>query len=752
MTLSQITAPYGFVPLGSPVFPRWLQTDERHVAPPVHDIPFREGLCGTLELEIDAETPIFTRGSSKSGEEFFRLPDGRYAIPGTALRGALRNVVEIATFSRFAPVNDHRYAVRDLNNRHLYGRYMADIVNDPRTGKGEPMPLVNAGWLRRTGDGEDQWRYEIEVCDFAKIEYRKIMQLAGQRGLQNYEPGRPQPAVDKYASWKKANAPLEVEVEVDFKRPENLKHLPSRYGTAIPKPGGATGTLVFTGQPARWTPGATGKKHHDFVFLPRAGGTSMRVTQTQFEDFEFAHSDRGQQNKLRDSLEPNKEWGFWKIQLKAGGRVPIFFLNWDDGTLRAFGLAMMFRLSYQHSIQEAIKHQSSDHMGEALDFAEGVFGTVRRGSQTALKGRVGISHAVAIGSPQPMAPVHVILGGPKASYYPNYVEQDPAHPGSKPGRDAQYATWMDANCVPRGWKRYKALTATWNPPTPSGADGRPIDLERSKVGTKFHPLPAGTSFRAHVDVHNLLPEELGALLWALDFGGDAQARHTLGMARPLGYGRVKLSIVSHAIRDMEGQAADFSKCRSRFEAYMSTAVTGWKGSHQIRELLALARPVQPSDAYYQVLDPGQGRNDFQDAKKAGLALPSAAGFGRTMGGSSGGSIHSSGQRPPDGRRPTAPASRPGGDGVRTGDAIQAVTLEKTTNKGDPKFRMVGADHEGILHPQSGRPPEGFTVGKTYDFVVAATGKPLQLKWGVAPDGGGGQRAQRRPSRPPYRPR
>src|ERR1019366_9865415 len=101
-------------------------------------------------------------------------------------------------------------------------------------------------------------------------------------------------------------------------------------------------------------------------------------------------------------------------------------------------------------------------------------------------------------------------------------------------------------------------------------DGRPLDL--SKVGTKFAPLPAGTKFRAHVDVHNLRPEELGALLWALDFGGDEKARHMLGMARPLGYGRSKIAIVAHDVRRMDDSPADMGECRGRFETEMEKLV------------------------------------------------------------------------------------------------------------------------------------------------------------------------------------
>lgn len=677
--MQRITAPYGFVPLSkSVVFPKWLQTEDNKL-PPLHDVPFEEGICGTLQLEIEAETPIFIRGA-RGKQEPFQLRQGQYAIPSTALRGALRNVVEILTFSRFDRINqDHRYAVRDLQNRHLYGQHMAEIVKNPRTGKGEPMPLVNAGWLTARRNADGRWvDVRIEVCDFGKIEYRAIEEIASRLGIRGYQPGNKQTSVDKYRRWlgdgRKATA-LQVSVDLDVRRPDQVgrRRMLSRYGLAVPKNTGGAGTLVFTGQPSRWTPDDTGRrrgsgnaKHHDFVFLPQGTKQVLDVDSRTFEDFEFAHSDRGQQNNLGRSQTPNVEWAYWEKHLEEpGGRVPVFFLADELGKgVKHFGLAMMFRLPYRFSIGESVRNLNDAHvkLDQPFDFSEGLFGTVRgrdneRGARC-LKGRVGISHALALGNPTLEREVSVVLGAPKASYYPNYVEQDPDRPGSapRPGPDGRplYRTWMDKAAIPRGWKRYRPLTETWMPIPPTGGDGRALDL--SKVGTRFRPLQAGTRFHAHVDVHNLLPEELGALLWALDFGEDAQARHALGMARPLGYGRTRIRIGASDIRGMDGKPADLAQCRRKFETYMEAQVPGWRRSPQIQELLALARPVRPEEAKYQRLDPGRRINEFVLAKQGGLALPSVSGAvseARPAG------TQRPGNGAPPSPQPTARPSRPG---------------------------------------------------------------------------------------------
>lgn len=768
MTMNRITAPYGFVPLSERiVFPSWLQPratreGEAPRVPPLHDVPFRDGIRGTLELLIHAETPLFTRGASGDPSQPFQLPDGTYAIPGTAVRGALRNVIEIATFGRFDRVNkSHRYAVRDLNNRHLYGQFMADIVKNPRTGKQEPMPLVSAGFLRQTRDETGKPSWTIEVCDFGKIEYGRLVEIAQGQGIGRFQPGVRQSSVRKYEAWQGKS--LDIRGRLDVRRPEAVgaRRMASKYGVAAPDVNGQPGRLVFTGQPNRWDPHvpkpprAGNPKHHDFVFFPTAARRRLPVTAQTFEDFEFAHSDRGQQNRLGKSQTPNEEWGFWQPILESGKEIPVFFLTDDRGEkVEAFGLAMMFRLPYRHNIGQAIQHVHADHVraGAGLDFADGVFGTVQhlddgqsQGSRPgiwSLKGRVGISHAKAEPGVQPGAPIQVILGAPKASYYPNYVEQDPQSPGSPPPhppgvRDPQYRTWNDGDCRPRGWKRYRALTKTWQPRVPSGADGRPVDLAR--VGTTFRPLPEGTVFRAHVDLHNLRPEEIGALLWAMDFGGDQLARHTLGMARPLGYGRARFSVGGHQLRTNEDRPADLDACRKAFLDYMESQVPGWRNTPQMKELLALARPVAPEEAYYQRLDPGQRVNEFVEAKKMFLALPSAADHGRrggarpgpvaapaqSSGAPSRSNLQPSGRPQQAGRGPARPTSS--GPLKKPGDRIE-IRLIELSRKG--KWQCTAPEFPNSKGTIQGDPPGEVAPGEVHTVSVVSLLTPtnMVLSW------------------------
>ena len=92
-----IKAPYNFVPLAQKVvFPEWASQISI-------DRPFEDGISGTIDVEYTSQTPVFI-GNGKNKEngcaDNYKAANGKYAIPGSTLRGMLRNVIEIASFGK----------------------------------------------------------------------------------------------------------------------------------------------------------------------------------------------------------------------------------------------------------------------------------------------------------------------------------------------------------------------------------------------------------------------------------------------------------------------------------------------------------------------------------------------------------------------------------------------------------------------------------------------------------------------------
>lgn len=691
--MNNVVSPYNFVPVAEKV---WHATSLSAIS---HDHPLKDGLSGSLDVELVAQSPVYIRDGEKDSTQFFKLPDGKWAVPGSSLRGMLRNVVEIASFSALNRVNDHRYAVRDLRNRELYVDHMANIASD-KAGKKSPMPLVGAGWFVRSPDYEPGTRMQpwdvvgyIHPCNFAKIEYAFIEQHAANLQMPRLGHGRSkQSAPQKYAPFKRDEW-LDVDVSIRDLRDNHAtggvhrtaaQHkLLGEYGVVTGLGGRTSGRLVFTGQPAPYTPnagpkrrGAGNPKHHDFVFYGHQSYEPIPVLFKQLQDFEFVHSDRGEQNNLGRSTSRNAEWKHWsderfdnaermRMQDPSKAGVPVFYLfdkeRPETPALRAFGLAMMFRLAYRNSVRDGLPRTHLETLNEGeknrrLDMASALFGyvdeTKSEEATQALRGRVAFSTLVATETVKPMHEVKVVLGSPKASYYPNYVEQRPTQHGALPFQERgrpKYKTFMDDDVRIRGWKRYHALDRTVQPPAPVKSSGQSMD--DSKVATRFQPLPVGTRFRGRIRFHNLAPSELGALLWALDFGGHSGAMHRLGMAKPLGYGNVTIGIRGGDIRDAQSWTSQdligvVNRATSAFieaaDAWCTKELgCAWENTVQHQELLNLSTVVPARDHRHMLINNGdpnpQQRNEFALAKSQGWALRSTAvrdGRPNTSGGSS----------------------------------------------------------------------------------------------------------------------
>ncbi len=598
-----IDAPYNFVPLANWVHcPDW--------APLVsHDIPFRDGLCGHLDLVITAHTPILVgreqtaqerATKDQAGQVFpYQLPDGRYALPGTALKGMIRNVVEIASFSRMSLVDDQRYGLRDISGQYVSAAYTARVRNNVRT-----------GWMCLGPDGLPR----ITPCAMVRLSHRDM-----ETWLNEKAPifSADRSVAKKYRRW------LEICTKHSVS-PVVLRFYPlDGHATALGR-GGEQGTPVFTGQISDST--KTGGKQRDFVFYAPDESSKFAPGRDDWNDFLFVHGD--QQKKDSESM----SWpGYWKDVYWSGSQVPVFYLR--DKHKTRIGLAYMPRLAGDFSVSEMIEHTNREHLqGQGrgpCDFAEALFGTVSDRPERCLKGRVTFQHAIAQTQPKTTVVGPTILNGPKASYFPNYIAQN-ADPKTWTLRGGAYATCLSTNENPepevRGWKRYPVRTDSKHQQLTD-------EQEKNKsVQVKLNPLEAKTVFISRVHFHNLKPVEFGALCWALTWGGTDQLRHSLGMGKPFGFGQISIAIDPDRVELRRNCDANpetsWQACRDAFIEHMESVAQRcghhWRDSVQIRALLGMADPANAARATGKLahmrLEPKKRINDFLDAKAKALVL------------------------------------------------------------------------------------------------------------------------------------
>ena len=148
-----ITAPFNFVPLNEKVFfPDWAEDVS-------HDIPFEDGESGEIEITITAKSPIFIRDHKNPKQ--FCSHNGEYYIPASSVKGMIRSVLEIMSFSKMSMFNDDTYAVRDLSKADNFYMKQMNLIDEPFT---------QCGWLKIV-DNE----YLIEDCGMPqRISHREI--------------------------------------------------------------------------------------------------------------------------------------------------------------------------------------------------------------------------------------------------------------------------------------------------------------------------------------------------------------------------------------------------------------------------------------------------------------------------------------------------------------------------------------------------------------------------------------------------
>lgn len=162
-------APYNFVPLNTSVIPV--------NKPTCYDMYYPNRFTGYIDCELEALTPIYIRGTlsedevkndteAKNKYDFFS-PSGIIRIPGSSLRGMIRNLLEIASWSKFVFYED----------KNLYYRSFADISSIRNEYKENMNPMeygslvykMSAGYLVKKG-----FNYSIYPAEEKQFEPKDV--------------------------------------------------------------------------------------------------------------------------------------------------------------------------------------------------------------------------------------------------------------------------------------------------------------------------------------------------------------------------------------------------------------------------------------------------------------------------------------------------------------------------------------------------------------------------------------------------
>lgn len=454
--------------------------------------------------------------------------NGLPVIAGSSIRGMLRTLVEIVSFSKIDRVSDeHRLffrAVASNPDNESWGKEYKQYVAPKK---------IKAGYLKKDSEG---WYIQPAKTEqgatFAWVRETPLnLQNLKKFNDVQYEP--------QYISVSYRS--VAVDPTDRAKRLfANDVELPDNH----PK----KGVLVTSGNMKQGNEPSPRRNHcvvfECLVFEANSTYEKLRVDDTAIEHYRNAVTDFQKKSPF------DKDWGMLEENR------PVFYFPPKTGKVGFFGQSPNFRIPYSPQ-RDGRATTVADFIPEYLrkigliDLADAIFGWVKQetdkeklpdGIEKQGAGRVFITDAIYQNNKDgiwyednPVTPQ--ILASPKPTCFPHYLVQ----PSANQSELKHYASEPVTETVIRGHKLYwhKGNNSNFKLPLSKKVIGSPKKVSDTQT-TLIKPIKKGVTFKFDIHFENLSDVELGALLWVLNVAKDDAYRLKLGMGKPLGLGAVKV--------------------------------------------------------------------------------------------------------------------------------------------------------------------------------------------------------------------
>ena len=550
--IKDATAPYNFIPLNESIVKSELNEDEIHTGSYNTDEKGRKRVTGYIDIYIKTISPLYIRGTNAADKEKFSdffAPGGIPRIPGSSLRGMIRTMVEIVSWSKIGFVDkDKRLYFRAVaDNQSLAKHYRSKIVglDDNQQSK------LKAGFINRRSNGT----YYITPSDYTggtqiyRVDIEKVKKAKINIGHYDskevyYKPPLP-------ISNKRMRSNTDV-----FRYPEVQDIRKTQIA------GYERGFVISSGPFPR-------KQKHWIINKPNP----KVIKELDYEVVNSYKSDSSRKANidLLAVLDDRKK----KLEKYPEG-IPCFYIE-NNNRVVAFGHTGMFRLPYEKTIGDHIPpHHNNEEM---LDIAEAMFGK-KSENDKGFATRLFFEDAKLTSSPEDAVMEEVvpnILASPKPTCYQHYLETDNGNACHWDqdtfirGNKVYWHRWSEANSddyiaeelsVPEKYFkendsqisessdfnyietdgdkiRIKSQYSKITDPKIKDAVKKYILTDSTSQYTLIKPIKPGMNFKGRIRFENLTEVELGALLFVLSLPENLY--HRIGMGKPIGLGTVKIT-------------------------------------------------------------------------------------------------------------------------------------------------------------------------------------------------------------------
>ncbi|MCA9941326.1 MAG: TIGR03986 family CRISPR-associated RAMP protein [Anaerolineales bacterium] len=498
------------------------------------------------------------REAMKNKPDFFYTQDREQpVIPGSSLRGMLRQIITVLTYGKIGCVNDTMkvfYRAVAAPQGDALGSSYEDIMG--RYGNN-----VRVGYLIQKGDdwyvqeakkpGDFGWSERKPYLTVKEGFWRNNQYYQFTTVLSGFIPLNG----DAYRPQRHP-----VSFDVEEKRDKKGKKYVALNGLGKPGQYANRGILVCSGNmletDAKGTQ-STKRKKHALVLPVNPNAEPVKISKQAVTDYLDTLTE----------LQQSPPFDAQNGCLQAG--QPVFFVK-GQSEIEFFGHCPNFRVPARSINRNRVSVPAdfvpAEHQISSLvDFPDALFGYVgkptppksdyQQGNKAlSFAGRIQITDAnlntgqkeIWLPGTQHEPVVLPILATPKPTSFQHYLTQSSSNRNSS----HHYASSSDDTVI-RGFKFY------WRKGTISRDDLRPkpnspgVDdtgkvEDDSTQHTQVRPVKEGVQFTFRVYFENLSDVELGALQWTLQLPDTGQAYcHALGMGKPLGMGSVKLKPTLH---------------------------------------------------------------------------------------------------------------------------------------------------------------------------------------------------------------
>lgn len=565
-----VGAPYNFVSLSDTVYTPYKKLIS-------HGEMNEELLNGEIEYTITAETPIFVDSGMKKDDKsigaFHRNGYGEYSIPGSTMRGLIRNNVQILGLSSVGEdIDDYSLMYRKVGApgydpaKNYYDKYFKTVSKTLENGKSvNVLKDVRAGYIRKRGGSYYIYKTESELenMNYYVVREKTIVDAY----LKAKEDGKTSFAYDFFAEKNNMQNMIDVEYEEVFDRQskknvlrgkKNVEYVPyfaevcysvsasnSRYINRI-KEATEENCLTMKKGYIMSTGFMDGKQVFYVIPAIDESKEAIKIPDNDLKCFQIDYNKR--ETKLGDKYDKARDAAKKKFfALPEEGVIkPVFYIELYQERYKKdieehiyFGFTPRLRIFYDYTIAHGIKAAHRDS-GDKLDYAKALFGyTGEEKKDSAIaqnyKGRLSFGDAVVENNVKEMNRVALMLGSPSPTSYYDYLTLSGKM--DKFGNSVPY-TYNDPEFEIRGIKQYWLHDGVVS-----------SDAPESKMSTVMRPLPKNTKFKGKIRFKNLKKDEVGLLLWSLCLENGSSMN--VGKAKSYGYGRIKVSDVACNVVNLE---------------------------------------------------------------------------------------------------------------------------------------------------------------------------------------------------------